>query len=240
MMITGLKSKTVGMLKLFPIYLFTLFIATGCLDKLEDQPQIPSAVVAIYHGSPDAPDLDIYTESRRINNQGLIFSQTFPYSNFIVGERTLKFNPYNAQNTLLSKTLTFEEDKVYSLFLVNKSTDLNILQVEDEWENPNAEKAQIRLVHLSPDSGDLEVSVAETLPFGPTTSYLGVTDFLEVPKGKVKVTVKSKTTGEELVSVNEIDLLGNRVYTLVVRGFADPANGSNPIAVQLLTNYIKF
>ena len=59
-------------------------------------------------------------------------------------------------------------------------------------------------------------------------------------KGKVKVVVKSKSTGEVLVTVNEIELLGNRVYTLVVRGFANPSNGNNPISVQLLTNFIKF
>jgi hypothetical protein len=240
MMITRLNSKIGGILKLFPFFLLTLFLATGCLNKLDEQPQIPSAVVGIYHGSPDGPDLDIYTESRRINNQALIFSQTFPYSDFIVGERTLRFNPFNAQNTLLTKKLTLAEDKVYSLFLVNKAAEIDVLQVEDIWEEPNGEEAQVRLIHLSPDAGDLEVSIAEDLPFGPTTSYLGFSNFLDVAKGKVKVTVKSKTSGEVLVTVNEIEFLGNRVYTLIVRGFADAANGNNPISVQLLTNYIKF
>ncbi len=228
------------MLKLFSIFLFAAFLTTGCVDKLDDTPQPPAAFVAIYHGSPDSPDLDIYAESNKINNQPLIFGQTFPYSGFFVGERRLRFNPFNAQNTLLEKNITLAQDKIYTVFLVNKAADLDAIQVEDIWEEPDGLKTQVRLVHLSPDAGDLEVSIASQTPFGAATSYLSVSDFLELEKGKVKVVVKSKTTGEVLVTVNEIELLGNRVYSLLIRGFANPANGNNPISVQLLTNYIKF
>jgi hypothetical protein len=237
---TGMKNKLFVMLKLFSLFLFAAFLTTGCVDKLDDTPQPPAAFVAIYHGSPDGPDLDIYAESNRINNQPLIFGQTFPYSGFFVGERRLRFNPFNAQNTLLEKNITLAQDKIYSVFLVNKAADLDAIQVEDVWEEPDGLKSQVRLVHLSPDSGDLEVSIAGQTPFGAATSYLSISDFLELEKGKVKVIVKSKSTGEVLVTVNEIELLGNRVYSLVIRGFANPANGNNPISVQLLTNFIKF
>jgi hypothetical protein len=228
------------MLKLISIFLFTVFLITGCIDKLDDTPPPPAAFVAIYHGSPDGPDLDIYAESKKINNQPLLFGQSFPYSGFFAGERRLRFNPFNAQNTLLEKNVTLLQDKIYTVFLVNKAADIDAIQVEDIWEEPDGLKTQMRLVHLSPDSGDLEVSIAEQTPFGPSTTYLSISDFLEMEKGKVKVVVKSKSTGEVLVTVNEIELLGNRVYTLVVRGFANPSNGNNPISVQLLTNFIKF
>lgn len=237
---TSIKTKIFAILKLFSIFLFAAFLTTSCFDKLDDTPQPPAAFVAIYHGSPDGPDLDIYAESTKINNQPLLFGQTFPYSGFFAGERRLRFNPFNAQNTLLEKNVTLVQDKIYTVFLVNKAADLDAIQVEDIWEEPDGLKSQVRLVHLSPDSGDLEVSIAEQTPFGATTSYLSVTDFLELEKGKVKVIVKSKSTGEVLVTVDEVELLGNRVYSLIVRGFADPVNGNNPISVQLLTNYIKF
>jgi hypothetical protein len=237
---TSMKNKISGFLKLFSIFLSASFLSTGCVDKLENTPQPPAAFVAIYHGSPDGPDLDIYAESRKINNQALLFGQTFPYSGFFAGERRLRFNPFNAQNTLLEKNISLNQDKIYTVFLVNKAADLDAFQVEDIWKEPDGLKSQVRLVHLSPDAGDLEVSVANQSPFGAAISYLSVSDFLELEKGKVKVVVKSKTTGEVLVTVNEIELLGNRVYSLVIRGFANPANGNNPISVQLLTNYIKF
>jgi hypothetical protein len=240
MKITGLQTKIAGLMMPVSTLFLSLILFSGCVNDLEQPAQAPSAFVSIYHGSPDGPDLDIYAESKKINNQPLLFGQSFPYSGFFAGERRLRFNPFNAQNTLLEKNVTLLQDKIYTVFLVNKAAELDAIQVEDIWEEPDGLKTQMRLVHLSPDSGDLEVSIAEQTPFGPSTPYLSISDFLELEKGKVKVVVKSKSTGEVLVTVNEIELLGNRVYTLVVRGFANPTNGNNPISVQLLTNFIKF
>jgi hypothetical protein len=240
MKITGLQTKIAGLMMSVSTLFLSLILFSGCVNDLEQPAQAPSAFVSIYHGSPDGPDLDIYAESKKINNQPLLFGQSFPYSGFFAGERRLRFNPFNAQNTLLEKNVTLLQDKIYTVFLVNKAAELDAIQVEDIWEEPDGLKTQMRLVHLSPDSGDLEVSIAEQTPFGPSTPYLSISDFLELEKGKVKVVVKSKSTGEVLVTVNEIELLGNRVYTLVVRGFANPTNGNNPISVQLLTNFIKF
>jgi hypothetical protein len=240
MKITGFHTKTTGLMMSVSTLFLSLILFSGCVNDLEQPAQAPSAFVSIYHGSPNSPDLDIYAESKKINNQPLLFGQSFPYSGFFVGERKLRFNPFNAQNTLLEKNVTLVKDKIYTVFLVNKPAGLDAIQVEDIWEEPDGVKTQVRLVHLSPDSGELEVSIGNQIPFGAATPYLSISDFLELEKGKVKITVKSKTTGEVLVTVNEVELLGNRVYTLVVRGFANPANGNNPISVQLQTNFIKF
>lgn len=226
----------ISLLALIP--LLTLF---SCLDNNDEGPVPDTAFVSIYHGSPNAPELDIYTESRRITNSPLAYSQSFPYSQFFTADRTLKFNPHNASNTLLETEHTFEKDKIYTLFIVNEVADLEVLQIEDSWEDPDGDHAMVRLAHLSPDAGELEVLINdESLPFGNSNPYLEVTEFLKMEKAKVKVTVKSKISGEKLVEVNEIDLRGNRVYTLMIRGFADPSKGNNQLSVQLITNYIKF
>lgn len=220
--------------------LSSVLMMTACLDNDEGQPIPPSAFLSIYHASPDGPNLDIYTEASRINNNPLEYSTTFPYSPFYVGERKLKFNPHNAVNTLLETEFTLVQDKVYSMFLVNKAADIDALIVEDVWEEPDSENAQVRLVHLSPDTEDIEVLIDdELLPFGEQNEYLEITDFESIESGSVKVTLKSKASGETLLTVNEIEIRGNRVYTLVVRGFSNPANGNNNLSLQLLTNYIK-
>lgn len=222
--------------------LASILFITSCLDNnFEGQPIPPSAFLSIYHASPDAPALDIYTEASRINNNPLEYSASFPYSAFYVGDRKLRFNPYNAANTLLETEFTLEQDKVYSMFLVNKAAELDAVKVEDNWEEPDSEKAQIRLAHLSPDTGDIEVILNENdLFFGEKNGYLEITDFESLDKGEILVTLKSKESGETLLTVDEIEINGNRVYTLVVRGFSDPSNGNNNLSIQLITNYIKF
>jgi len=238
---TGKNNKNWGKAFGILLSLSSVLLMTACLDNFEGQPIPPSAYLSIYHASPDAPALDIYTEASRINNNPLEYSATFPYSAFYVGDRKLRFNPHNAANTLLETEFTLEQDKVYSMFLVNKAAELDAVKVEDIWEEPDSEKAQIRLAHLSPDTGDIEVIINENdLLFGEKNVYLEITDFEALDKGEIQVTLKSKESGETLLAVDEIEISGNRVYTLVVRGFSDPANGNNNLSIQLITNYIKF
>jgi hypothetical protein len=221
--------------------LFTLFTLSSCLNDNEDITFPDTAFVSIYHGSPDAPDLDIYAESKKINRSPLIFSEVLPYIEFFAAKRLLRFNPYNAVNTLLELEKTFEKDKIYSIFLVNAISEIDALVVEDKWEEPEGNKAQVRLAHLSPDSGDLNVLInGQEDIFGESNLYLDITEFQKIEKGKVSIIVKSKLTNEILISVNDIDLKGNRVYTLMIRGFNDTAQGNNHLNIQLITNYIKF
>jgi hypothetical protein len=220
--------------------LSSVLLMTACFDDDEGQPIPPSAFLSIYHASPDAPSLDIYTEAARINNNPLEYSTSFPYSPFYIGDRKLKFNPHNAVNSILETEFTLAQDKVYSMFLVNKVAEIDAIKVEDIWEEPDSENAQIRLAHLSPDTEDIIVQInEELLPFGEKNEYLEITDFESMEKGTIKVTLKSKISGETLLTVNEIEIRGNRVYTLVVRGFSNPANGNNNLSLQLLTNYIR-
>lgn len=229
--------KTLGIM----LSLSSILLITACLDNFEGQPVPPSAFLSIYHASPDAPNLDIHSELARINNNPLEYSETFPYSPFHIGNRKLRFKPTNAANSLLETEFTLEQDKVYSMFLVNKAAELDALQVEDVWNEPDSENAQIRLAHLSPDTGDIEIIFNENeLFFGEKNSYLEITDFENLVKGNIKVTLKSKDSGETLLTVDEIEIRENRVYTLVVRGFSDSTNGNNNLSIQLITNYIKF
>ncbi|WP_051394806.1 DUF4397 domain-containing protein [Indibacter alkaliphilus] len=227
-----------SLMVLFVIGVTTLL--NSCLQDRDPVTPPDAAFLTIYHASPDSPDLDIYAESNRINTNPLRYSTSFPYSQFFAAERLLRFTPHNAANTVLETTHTLEKDKVYSIFLVNKMSEIQALKVEDKWEEPTSEKAQIRLAQLSPDSGDLKIKIDEQADFfGESIPFKGITDFKEIEKNKVKITIMDNS-GEEVLTIDNLDIRGNRVYTLIIRGFSDAQNGNNPLSAQLLTNYIKF
>lgn len=216
-------------------------LLSSCLPDRDPVTPPDAAFVTIYHGSPDAPNLDIYAETNRINNSPLTYGNSFPYSQFFIGQSLLRFTPHNAANTVLETTHTFEKDKVYSIFIINRLAEIEAIKVEDKWSDPTSENAQIRLAHLSPDSGNIRVKIGEEeVFFGAANNFEEVTSFKDLEKGKYSVSILNEDGSKELLKINEIEIRGNRVYSLIVRGFADSENGNNPLSAQLLTNYIKF
>lgn len=224
--------------------LFVLGISTlltACLNDDDDNPLPPAAYVSFYHGSPDAPGLDIFVDGRKINNNPLNYNETLPYQPFFLGKRNFRFTPPNAVNSLLDSEITFEADKTYSIFISDLSSNLKTLVLEDDWETPTANNAKIRFVHLSPDAADIEVEISGTAgPFGDTSDFLNASDFVNFEKGVLDITVKSKITNEILVSANDVEIKGKRVYTLVLRGQKSQASGDKQLSLQLLTNFIQF
>ncbi len=212
---------------------------SSCLDEMPPLP--PVAYISIYQGSPDAPALDIYANSNKVNNDPVNFSEALAYSPFYVGERSFKISSYNAATTLLEKEFTLEEDVVYSMFLMDEVADMDAILLEDDWEDQIAGEAQIRFVHLSPDAGEVIVEItesetllAEDIAFGENT------DFDSFEEGTFDIAVKNPATGDTLVLAENIELKEKRVYTLVLRGLLETDDQDLYIDLQLITNYIHY
>lgn len=222
--------------------LFVLVISSvliGCVDDDDDDPLPPAAFVYFYHGSPDAPGLDLYVDGRKINTNPLNYNEIIPYQPFFIGERDFRFTAPNAVNSLLDSAISFEVDKTYSIFISDLLSDLTTLVLEDDWENPTVNNAKIRFVHLSPDAGKIEVEIAGIkTPFGETSEFLEASDFVNITNGVFDFSVKSATNNETLVSANAVEIKENRVYTLVLCGQKSQMNGEKQLSLQQLTNFI--
>lgn len=230
--------KTVAMLLLLS---FGLGL-TGCLDNNEGTPIPPAAFISIYHGSPDAPNLDVFANSNRVTTSPFRYAETLPYSRYYLGERTFKFSPYNSVTSLLEKTFTIEEDVVYSMFFTGMEDDFDAILLTDEWATPNQANAQLRFVHLSPDAGLIEVRVEQgSTPFVDNSNFKTYSNFKGLASGTYNIRVVSKISGETLVTANNVELKGNRVYSLVLRGLQEEGTAvEKRLNLQLITNFINF
>ncbi len=106
---------------------------TGCLDDdtnsgLQD---IPVSYVSLYNASPDAPGLNILVDSRQINNEPLRYADNTGYLRFYTGKRTLAFGPYGASNVTLDTVVTLEDNKPYSIFVVDNFEHAEALVLTD-------------------------------------------------------------------------------------------------------------
>ena len=235
-----MQSNFNSLSKLFTLkLLFFAFILifSGCL-KEEDVPEpVPVAYVSFFHGSPDGSELDIMVESNRITSQPFKYTNYSGFLNFYTGNRQLRFTSYNATNSLLDTTLNFQTSKAYSLFLINEASKLKTLVVQDNAEAPPTGKAFVRLIHLSPDAPEVNLSLGNTTNVFSQITFKEASAFVELNPGTWSFQLKSADGNDELINLPDINVQADKRYTVVIRGFVSPPTGNtNNLSLQLINN----
>lgn len=223
--------------------LFTISL-TACMDIKDSDIPAPRPVtyLSLYHGAPDAPDFDIFVDNARINSQSFKYATYSDYFNFVApGNRRLKFTPVNASNAFIDTALTFQEDKVYSLFVVDELQNMELLVVRDSLIIPGTGEAGLRVLQLSPDAPAVDVVLIKnntTTPFSTNMSFKGNTPFRKVASGSHTIQVRRAGSQEQLLAVQNITLEPGRNYSFIIRGFVTPPSGNTHVlSLQVIRNY---
>lgn len=216
-------------------------VLSSCLDNLESPELPPAAYVSIFQGSAEAPAMDIFANQNRVNQNPLEYTQVIPYSAFHPGKRDFRFSAFNSATALLEKDFEIKADSVYSVFVADQAEGIDAILVKDVWKNPTDDKAQIRFVHLSGDTESVYLEISgSTTPVVAGSTFMSVSDFEELTKGNFTLTVKSTATNEKLIQTGTLELKGNRVYTLILRGLSAENTGDKKLDLQLITNHINY
>jgi hypothetical protein len=215
-----------------------LLLLTGCLNNDSDSVQpIPVGYVSIYHASPDAPELDILVDNRKINFGPLSYSDHSGYLNFYTGDRELKFNASGAANALIDTVLKVEDGNAYSIFVINSVSHLETLVVRDSAQTPAAGKAMIRFVQLSPDASAMDLAITDNggSVLFKDVAFKEATAFMEVDAASTSFEIRNSDSGNVALSANGVSLQAGGYYTVVTRGFETPPSGNtNVLSVEVL------
>ncbi len=213
---------------------------TSCLDENEPIDYPDAGNISIYHGAPGSTGVIVYADQNQVNNFPLMYSEVLSYSRFYPGNRQFKFTEANSLTSLLEKNFEIKADSVYSMFIVEDAGMLNTILVDDDWSEPTSTEAQLRLVNLSPDAGAVSLKLDEVeAPMFDDVAFKANSEFESLDTKIYKLTVLS-SAGETLATATNIELKGNRVYTLVLRGHVVTTDNSKKLDLQLLTNYIDY
>ena len=214
-----------------------LLVATGCkLDDAQDTLP-PAAYVSLYQASPDSPGLNIILDQKVINDGKFDYTDHTGYLRFFAGNRTLQIGPAGANNVVADTTMKFEDGKAYSVFVVDTFNKVDLLVLDDNTDSPAAGKAKVRFLNLSPDAPDVDLQVADTgAPLATGVSFKEPTGFTEIDANKYAFQVKA-SSGDVLLSLPNTVLLDGWSYTVIVRGFKNPPNGSeNVLSAEVIVD----
>lgn len=214
---------------------------TSCLNNDNDDSlsNIPVAFVSLYHGSPDAPDLDIEVDNRQINTYPFEYADYTGYLRFFTGQRNLKFGPYSASNIVIDTTVTFEADKAYSVFVTDNYDESGVVILNDNSSAPSTGKAKVRVIHLSPDAPEVDFAVqGETSAVAEDLLFKEASEFTEINAAQYDFQVRAANDASSVfLTLPDISLQPGYYYTIIIRGYASPPSGNtNVLSAQVVVN----
>jgi hypothetical protein len=215
-----------------------VFIVSCDPDDGEDVQPDPVSYVSLYNASPNAPDLNIVVDNRQLNTYPFEYSDHTGYLRFYTGDRNLKFGPFGASNTVVDTTVMLENEKAYSIFVVDEFTKASLLILNDNSDEPTAGKAKIRFVNLSPDGGTVQLKVkGEATSLTEVEEFKEATEFFEVDAKTFDFEIVSPGATEPKLHLPGIVIQEGWFYTILVKGYeTPPAGNTNVLSAEVLVN----
>ncbi|WP_232423718.1 DUF4397 domain-containing protein [Haladaptatus paucihalophilus] len=230
--------------------LVTLSVGFAGMGAMAEGNQSGDAQVRIAHMSPDAPPVDVLVDNETVVSN-LSYGNVTDYTSLSAGEHNVTITAADDPSTVVfSDNVTFDADTNYTVAatgLISGSGDTAFEPVvyEDNFTAPDQGNASVRLVHVSPDAGPVDVTVAETnTTLFDNVSFRNATAYKQVPAGDYTLEVRPATANDsgEVLKTFNVSLSDRTVYSAFAAGYADnssvPAGSPDrPLDLILVTDF---
>lgn len=170
-----------------------------------------AAQVRAFHGSPDAPPVDILVNDTAAFTS-LSFGNATAYAALTADTYNIKVNAAGTSTTVINADLPLADNTTYTVAAINTLSNITpLVLVDDNTLNPAA--ARLRFVHASPNAPAVDIALAGGAVLFPNVSFGGVGSYIEVPGGTYDLEVRLAGTNTSVLSLPGIAVSNNTVYT---------------------------
>lgn len=181
-----------------------------------------SAKARIFHASSDSQEVDIYINGRKLLT-AINYRSMSEYFSMPAGPyRADIFKTGTTRNPILSFQIVLMPGQYYTFALAGTVNRLFFLPVA---EKPfvAAGETKINLVHLSPDTPPVDISVKNETKLLSRLPYGRASAFVKVDSGRKDYTLSLAGSEDILLPIPKLNLKTDKAYTLFAIGFI---NGS--------------
>jgi hypothetical protein len=229
---TKTGKKKIGQRILAALFLFNVLLLVSCSKDTETTPY---AYLSIANVSPTLGTYNIYLDGSKANTSGAVaFGGILGYGNVTAGDHTLSFTTESGTDVLATKTINLEENGIYSSFLIDKGSNMDVLLVKDEISEISTEKAFIRFINLSPDAPALDLSVTDGETLISNNVYKSASAFQSIDPKTYSFDLKANGVVKTVLA--EQTLVAGQYYTIISRGLLTVGEIDQPFGAQLITN----
>ncbi|MGG1399381.1 DUF4397 domain-containing protein [Bacillus salipaludis] len=187
--------------------------------RVQAQQMQTEANIRILNTSPDASNLDIYVNGKRVARD-LPFKEVSQVLAFKPGKYHVDIYPAgNMVNSVLNKKLTIEPGKSYTWAIIDSVKKMRLLVYLNQPEVPKNE-AKVRFIHLSPDTHALDMAVKDRDVIFPKVVYKQATEYLALSPMTVDLEAREAGTKNVILPMPNSQFKANEVYTIAFVGLS--------------------
>lgn len=195
------------------VFVLSFIVPSGAGAQSEDEP-VTLTTVRFVHAVPEALALDIRIDGEPVED-GVEFGIVTDYSTVTPGVRQIEAM---ADGELIATgDPSLDEGSSYIITFLGQVGNVGVKVNEIKLDALDPGKARIRVIHASPDAGEVEFVIS-----GGDTLFDGVqfeedTDYKEIEAGSYQIDVRTGDEKSPLSSLS-LDVQSGRVYDLVTIG----------------------
>jgi hypothetical protein len=219
----------------------TLFLAVACSNEpKQTQPVISktdsgtstapaakevgqrnNALVRVINATPGAMAVDVFADDQK-TFEGVSFKDVTPYKEISDTRHTFRVRQVGKDNQqpIAENSEGLAGGRHYTILIMPDTNDKTAVSIiNDNIAAPPADKAQVRLIHASPDAGEVDMfdksgnkKLFSGVNFASETSYMAVDPM------KTTLEVRQEGQDKSVLTVPEANFEKGKYYTIVVTG----------------------
>jgi hypothetical protein len=189
---------------------------------------VPAAKIAqlrVAHASPNAPNVDVYVDGKRVFANAR-FSDITRYASLVSGTHHVQVFAAGADprgKAVIDATLSLHGRQSYTVAAVGALASIRPLVLTDRNRAPMSGMARVGFVHAAPNAGAVDIAVANGPVIFSHIAFNTASKYVSVKAGTYNLVVRPAGSKTVVLRLPNVRLASGAVYSVFAEGLVGSA-----------------
>jgi len=177
------------------------------------------ASIRFVHASPDAPAIDVIVDGAPVA-ENVAFSSASDYLPFSAGEHQVQIVPTGsgAESAVLDETVDLDGGGAYIFAAAGLLNEIEAKTYEVDLDDLDENQSRVRLVHLSPDTDNVDLYVTGGDEWFDDVDFPNASDYKDVDAGSYDLEVRAHDSETVALTLSGFEVQPGRALDVLVLG----------------------
>lgn len=188
------------------------------MNNKYNQREMSTGYVRIIHAVPDAPNVDIYANDKRIVSN-LAYGNYTDYMAIPQGDYQISlYVAGTKESPVLSDMLTVDKDSRMTVAAVGNLSDIEFRAIPENEKMKQTGKGMVRFLHLSPNAPAVDITLPDGSVIFSNVPFENITPYIEVMPMNYTLQVRPTGTDDVVLTVPNVKLDADKYYSIYAIG----------------------